>query len=70
MAHIVLPGSVLASTAVEVLARHSAQPGGDGTCPACGWPAPCPAARHAELVLAVTPATGHSPAAPPLRAAA
>ncbi|GAA3454581.1 hypothetical protein [Dactylosporangium matsuzakiense] len=73
MTNIVLPGSVLAGTAAELVERHRAEPGGDGTCQACGWPAPCPAAQHAGLVLASTPAArsgATGPVAPPLRAAA
>ncbi|WP_433201017.1 hypothetical protein ACQP00_29810 [Dactylosporangium sp. CS-047395] len=63
MPHIVRADSVLATTAAELLARHSAD---SGLCPTCGWPAPCPAARHADLVLAAAPV----PAAEPSRAAA
>jgi hypothetical protein len=69
VSHIVLPGSVLASTAAELLARHSAATSGDGSCPACGSPAPCPVARHADAVLAATPDATAVPA-PPLWAAA
>ncbi|WP_433041242.1 hypothetical protein [Dactylosporangium sp. CS-033363] len=66
MPHIVRSDSVLATTAAELLARHSADSDSGGICTACGWPAPCPAARHADLVLAAAPV----PAAEPLHAAA
>ncbi|GGM78249.1 hypothetical protein ACFFX1_42080 [Dactylosporangium sucinum] len=55
MSHIVRSDSVLARTAAELLSRHRWSPEGDATCPACDRPAPCPAARHADLVLAAAP---------------
>jgi len=68
VSYIVASDSVLARTAAELLARHSAEA---GTCPACGWPAPCPAARHADSVLAAAPAATPEPMrAPRMRAAA
>src|SRR5206468_3323707 len=42
LSYIVRTDSVLASTAAELRERHR-QDG--GACPACGLPAPCPAAR-------------------------
>ncbi|WP_433073451.1 hypothetical protein ACQP1P_25585 [Dactylosporangium sp. CA-052675] len=56
MSYIVQSDSVLASTAAELLARHAVG-AANGMCPACGWAAPCPAARHADSVLAAAPAT-------------
>jgi hypothetical protein len=53
VSHIVRADSVLASTAAELMTRHHAD--GSGHCSACGWPSPCPAARHADLVLAAAP---------------
>ncbi|MFI5914344.1 hypothetical protein [Dactylosporangium sp. NPDC051541] len=70
MTHIVLAGSVLAGTAAEILERHRAVADGDGTCVACGWPAPCPAAQHADLVRASTPAVAGAEPVAALRAAA
>jgi hypothetical protein len=54
LSYIVRTDSVLASTAAELRERHRSD-GDGGACPACGWPGPCPAARHADLVLAATP---------------
>jgi hypothetical protein len=55
LSYIVQIDSVLASTAAELRERHRPD-GAGGACPSCGWPAPCPAARHADVVLAATPA--------------
>ncbi|MER7279194.1 hypothetical protein ABT369_32630 [Dactylosporangium sp. NPDC000244] len=55
MSYIVQSDSILANTAAELLARHAAG-AANGMCRACGSPAPCPAARHADSVLAAVPA--------------
>jgi len=48
-----LPGSDLYRTAVALYQRHRVS-GGDTTCGVCGQPAPCPARRHAALVIRET----------------
>ncbi|MGC9667745.1 hypothetical protein ACNTMW_14475 [Planosporangium sp. 12N6] len=47
------PDSVLALTALDLLAAHSADgaAGESGLCPSCGRHAPCPTAVHARLVV-------------------